>query len=411
MDNVIEALGKGRKKKGKGLKEDFKEKFEKVKKFVKKHKEKIAGVAGALGTIGTIGALASLASKKQPKKYERLNLEQYEPYGLKNPLLYPPYVAQPESKQERHEPALLNPFLEAVQSSRRNSKSGGGVKEVKDFLKKHKGKIAAATAALGAIGAIAALAYNKRPKKNLLLYQPPYIGQPAPIQPYIGQPESKQPYIAQPAQIPPPQTPPIQSRRQSSSLLGLAPITPSERISRSSSSSRFTDLPPLEDIPGIRLENKPKSKLENLIERLNRDPKLPQKLSQENPVLYQKILELQRRAQSSSEVDMPPPVRPQIRRQSAVPPLSQFKRSQAVLNLPSPMSLELPPDIPPKRPNRRSQVPQGIYIPKPPPPPLSEKKGDGKKKKQNNSILKQVMNYKIKNKVSLIEAWKAIRGY
>ena len=62
MDNVIEALGRGRKKQGKG--------FDDIKQFVKKHHGKLAAVAGALGTIGTIALLSEMSRKKKPESLE-----------------------------------------------------------------------------------------------------------------------------------------------------------------------------------------------------------------------------------------------------------------------------------------------------------------------------------------------------
>jgi hypothetical protein len=402
MDNVIEALGRGKKKQGRGLKEEFekvkkfvnekdlKEKFEKVKNFAKKHKGKIAGVAGALGTIGSIAALAALTSKKQPRRsVGRLNLEQYAPFGLKDPQLYPPRGHEQAIPLE----PLYNPFLEAAQGrraphysyeseqkqgrerrssllssedirrlsrpivsrpieSKSEGKDGRGVKEVKDFIKKHKEKIAGIAGALGTIGSIAALAAMHKPKerRNIMLYQPPYY-------PPRGLEPIQMEEVPQAISL----TPEHRAFLRDQSEQKQPRVRYNYEIEEKQHRSRRPSMPPLEDIP--RPIQGPKTKMDTLLQRINANPELRSRMQTEKPRLYQEYVR---------RIPQAVPIKPIIR---GPPPTGS-------------------PPIFPRR------------LPSPP-----EKKGNGKKKKQNNSLLKKVMNYKVNNNVSLKEAWKAVRGY
>jgi len=140
MDNVIEALGKGRNKKGKGLKE-MKEKVKEVKNkvvnYVKKNKRKILSDA----LIGVPIGLALGATAKHLLSQRRREEPQRQPAA--------PFV--PFRGQAFRLPLRLGEPPRPV---------GAGFKEVKDnvvnFVKKHKGKIAT----VGKLAALAAIYKN-----------------------------------------------------------------------------------------------------------------------------------------------------------------------------------------------------------------------------------------------------------
>jgi len=353
MDNVIEALGKGRNKrsqvkKGRG--------FEDIKNFVKKHKGKIAA---ALGTLGTIGAIAALASTDRKSK------------GQQNyPSLPEPFTEESKQPYSQHEPALepfYNPFLvKDVRPGTRSrasstesiglGKSGGGLKEVKDFIKKHKGKIAAVAGALGTIASIAALASMSGKPKNpsavpqgiaLSQEHKDYLERLSKIETDESKFNIRKPIVRRYSdefKLPPLE--PIVERRSDSSKIPEPVIMPP-----------FADMPPLEDIP------------------LPRTPSIQS-----------------RRPSTSLLIPPPEPIRRPIPQAVPIKPKRPFNIIEVL-------------DPKPKQ-DKRSPP----FTARPPPRP--EKKGDGKKNKnKKNSILKQVMNYKIKNNTTLKEAWKAIRGY
>ena len=183
MDNVIEGfkhnnlLGSRRmKKKGKGIVED-------IKNFAKKHKKKIAGVAGAVGALGTAALGAHLYQKyKKPTSFgshrSRLLKENIPPLEdiPRNP---------EEHKRERrssliHTPAIdvgpppILDFSKPYNGLGRKKKGKGIFDKAKEFVKKHKKKIAAVsgavlgTAALGTAAALGHKAYKKHKRDQLI---------------------------------------------------------------------------------------------------------------------------------------------------------------------------------------------------------------------------------------------------
>jgi hypothetical protein len=140
MDNVIEALGKGRNKKGKGLKEikdKVKEVKDKVVNYVKKNKVKILkdaliGVPIGLALGATAKHLLSQRRRAEPRRRPAAPFVPFSGQAFRLPL----------RPGEPPRPV------------------GAGFKEVKDnvvnFVKKHKGKIATA----GKLAALAAIYKN-----------------------------------------------------------------------------------------------------------------------------------------------------------------------------------------------------------------------------------------------------------
>ena len=147
MDNVIEALGKGRNKKGKGLKE-MKEKVKEVKnkvvKYVKKNRVKILkdaliGVPIGLALGATAKHLLSQRRREEPQRQPAAPFVPFRGQAFRLPLR----LGEPLR--------LLGEPVEIL---------GEGFKEVKDnvvnFVKKHKGKIAT----VGKLAALAAIYKN-----------------------------------------------------------------------------------------------------------------------------------------------------------------------------------------------------------------------------------------------------------
>jgi len=142
MDNVVEALGKGRKKKGQGLKEVK----DKVVNYVKKNKGKLlkAALIGApIGAVvgATVGHLISRGRRQEPEQF------------------IPPRPIVPFSGRAFRLPLRPGGPARPVE--------GAGLKEVKDnvinFVKKHKGKIAT-------VGKLAALAIAYKNKDKIIDY-------------------------------------------------------------------------------------------------------------------------------------------------------------------------------------------------------------------------------------------------
>jgi hypothetical protein len=141
MDNVIEALGKG-KRKGKGLKEVK----DKVVNYVKKNKGKLLkatliGVPVAAAVGAAVGHLISRGRRQEPEQFIQPR----------------PFV--PFAGRAFRLPLRLGEPARPVE--------GAGLKEVKDnvvnFVKKHKGKIAA-------VGKLAALAIAYKNKDKIIDY-------------------------------------------------------------------------------------------------------------------------------------------------------------------------------------------------------------------------------------------------
>jgi hypothetical protein len=139
MDNVIEALGRGKKKQGRGLKEVK----DKVVNYVKKNKKKLLkatliGVPVAAAVGATVGHLLTRGRRREPEQAR-------------------PFV--PFAGRAFRLPLRLGEPARPVE--------GAGLKEVKDnvvnFVKKHKVKIATA-------GKLAALAIAYKNKDKIMDY-------------------------------------------------------------------------------------------------------------------------------------------------------------------------------------------------------------------------------------------------
>jgi hypothetical protein len=250
MDNVIEALGRGKKKQGRG--------FDDIKQFVKKHHGKLAAVAGALGTIGTIALLSGMSGKKKPE-----NLE---------------VAVETPSRSRASSASLDRDELEVARE----------------------------------------LGLLPREKFNIQLKLPPRVEEKK---------EDKFPKVIL--------RPPSRDEEKKESRKASAPIPLKHEL------------------------------IKDYLKRTQRRPStsllLAAPLPQTPPEPVKRIVP---QAVPITRIKGPPPAGP--------PPSMSFIR-----RLPS----------------------------------LPEKKGQGKKKKPNISLLKKVMNYKVNNNVSLKEAWKAVRGY
>jgi len=138
--------------------------LDKAKEFVKKHKKKIAAVSGAVLGTTALGTAAALGHKYHKKRRVDRLIETYlDPNN--------PYFSEnvPEERHPLHSSAL-DIFRQAPQPTElefpedenvfrpRSENKGDGIK---DFLKKHKKKIAAAALGTSALGIAAALGYKK----------------------------------------------------------------------------------------------------------------------------------------------------------------------------------------------------------------------------------------------------------
>lgn len=228
----------------------------------------------------------------------------------------------------------MDNVIEALGKGKKKNKcklSGRGWTEVKDFIKKHQGKLSAVAGALGTIATIAALSSMNKPNKK----------------------ESLEVAVS---------TPPTRSRRLPSSDLDEEELAVAREIGL---------LPPLRRTAPQAIPLKPEHR-----------QFLREREEQKTPAKEDRA----RALSSSSLVPLP-----------RTPPLSSRQLVPQAIPISAPKPKGPPPSLP---------LPKGLYVPKPPP----KKSGNGKKRKKNNSLLKQVMNYKIKHNVSLKEAWAAIKN-